>query len=465
MADSGGASGWETLLDVELQRMQLNATPAADALLTAPSSNRDGDPSSETTGRSVSVGQLGDQVCYSAGNIVSLKEDVCDESGAVLLRAGDPLTASFLKMLRHRGFNRVRLRIPGSAYPTVPPEVGRTLRSTSDSTLLHTDRSRELDERLAGELEQEPQYHPVRPWRRPRLPIDDFKEQASAGLEQHRQTSAAVADVCAALDSGRRTSAVELRRTVTNFVEMGANDFDLLPMIVAMQQSGDEYLYDHCVNVSMLSMAIASHLQLDREAIAIVGMAGLLQDAGMLRVPVGIRLARRQLTQQEWGEVHRHPLHTLDMLAELRGLPPAVTFAAYQVHERGDGSGYPRRRVGRQVHEYAKIVALADAYAAMTRQRPYRAAIAPYVAAKTILTEGAEDRFDRVLVRAFLDTVSLFPIGSRVDLSNGSSAKVLRANPGQHTKPVVEELSGDGSATGHIIDLAKDGNVRVVKAA
>jgi len=472
MADPGKPTDWETLLDDELRRMQLRGTPARNAAAESKPSASGADPERWATrltepwhtGRSVSVGQLRDQVSYTTGNGLALREDLCDESGALLLRAGTALTSSFLQTLRERGVTRVRLRSPGSGRRTAPTEPGGTHKTDSESSALQTERSRELDERLAGELKGDVRYHPVMAWRRPRLPIDALKAQAVVGLEQHRETSAAVAEVCAALHAGRRTSASQLRRTVTNFVGMAHHDFDLLPMIVAMQQSGDEYLYDHCVNVSMLSMALASHLQLDREAIAAVGMAGLLHDAGMLRVPESIRLAERELTEKEWSEIHRHPLHTLDMLSELRGIPPAVTFVAYQAHERCDGSGYPRRCTGGQVHEYAKIVALADAYAAMTRERPYRAAIAPYVAVKKILTDGAKDRFDRVLVRAFLDTVSLFPIGSQVALSNGSSAKVLRANPGQHTKPVIEELSAEGAPTGRFIDLSKEEDLRVVRA-
>jgi HD-GYP domain-containing protein (c-di-GMP phosphodiesterase class II) len=152
------------------------------------------------------------------------------------------------------------------------------------------------------------------------------------------------------------------------------------------------------------------------------------------------------------------------MLAEVRDLPQTIRYIAYQVHERFNGSGYPRGRSGPQLHEYAKLVSVADVYAAMTANRPYRKAMPPYEAAKTILYEGAEDKFDRTLVRALLDTVSLFPIGSQVYLSDGSAARVLRANPGLHTRPVVETIGSDGSPTGQVVDLAEDAALHVVRA-
>lgn len=452
MTDWGADTNWEAVLDQELKRLH----------------ERDGsgEPSahtgnvvlaSEVGGKSVNIGQLGDQIGHADKGPVRLREDIRDDVGALLLPAGSPLTSQFLRLLRDRGIKRVRLSMPEGA-PSVPLAEGEAPPG------LHTDRSRQLDERLAGELLRDVHYHPVKAWRRPRLPIEDLKAQALLGLERHRATSTAVADVCKALDSGRRMSVTQLKRTMTHFVSMAATDFDLLPTIVAMQRSGDEYLYDHCVNVSMLSMAVATHLQLDRETVGIIGLAGLLQDSGMLRVPASIRLAKRTLTDAEWHEVHRHPLHTLDLLSDLRGLPSTVALVAYQAHERCDGSGYPRQRKGPQVHEYAKIVSLVDSFAAMTSDRPHRAAMSPYEAAKTILVDGAHDRYDRVLLRAFLDTVSLFPIGSHVGLSNGSVARVLRANPGSHTKPVVEELSADGTATGYVIDLSTEDDLRVVRA-
>ena len=121
-------------------------------------------------------------------------------------------------------------------------------------------------------------------------------------------------------------------------------------------------------------------------------------------------------------------------------------------------------RSGGQIHQFAQILSIADSYAAMTRDRPHRRALSPYVAARTILHDGADGRFDRTLVRACLDTISLFPIGSRVALNDGTFARVLRANPGLHTKPVVEEIAPDGCPIGQIIDLSSEGAPQILKA-
>lgn len=451
---------WESTLDRELTKLGGKPFATTPPTPDRPRSTQDG-PLDVVPGRSVSVSQLRTELLDATGTGMTLPDDIHDESGVLLLSAGSRLTERFLHLLRERGITQVRLRSPG---PGKQPSQGEAETDVVSPRDLTTPTSRELDERLVGELQAPVVYHVVKTWRRPRLSIADLKGQAAQGVERHEATSVAVADVCATLKAGRVMQSGELRRSVVKFVDMAAVDFDLLPLVVAMQHTKDEYLYDHCVNVSLLSMAIASHLGLNRDRIAEIGLGGMLHDIGMLRVPDSIRLGQDALTEREWHEIHRHPLHTLDMLDDLRGLPQIVKFIAYQTHERGDGKGYPRGCMGDQLHAYAKIVAIADVYAAMTRARPHRRALTPYDATKTILMDGTLDKFDRTLVRAFLDTVALFPVGSQVSLSDGSEATVLRANPGMHTRPVVERVSSDGISTGQIIDLSRVDTIHVVKA-
>lgn len=455
MAEMGTGGASEQLLDQQLA----GSTPAP------PAPPRRNQPISGGAVASIgapedgaiSVKQLRMEFIKSIQAGMEVSQDICDESGVLLLAAGSRINARFLELLQQRGITRVRMVTPErAAEPEVAPEL-----EVDDG--LHSPLSRALDERLAGELQQEVIYRPVPTWRRPRLSIDDLKEHAFRCVEKHQTTGLVVSDLCDALKCGRQVTATTLRHAVTEFVSMAAIDFDLLPLIVALQHSFDEYLFDHCVNVSLLSMALAAHLGLSRETVMVIGLGGMLHDIGMLRVPESIRLASRALTEREWEEIHRHPLHTLDMLADLRGIPKAVRFIGYQVHERNNGLGYPRGREGRQIHEFAKIVAIADVYSAMTHERPYRPAMNPYVAAKSILLDAGADRFDRQLVRAFLDTVSIFPTGSRVELSNGTEARVLRVNPGLHTRPVVETLAADGTPTGQIIDLSEEGTPRVTR--
>ncbi|MCH8147659.1 MAG: HD-GYP domain-containing protein [Planctomycetes bacterium] len=420
----------------------------------------------ENTDRSVSIGELQTELFHSVRAGMALKQDIYDESGVLLLAAGCMITTRFLKLLRDRNISRVQLRSPELPVASASIELPETDRvpgvDRDDRT--HTIHSLELDKHMGEILQQPIEFHSVRTWRRPRLTIGELKDSADQGVEAHRETSAAVVSFCETLDTGGRVTSAALRTTVEAFVDRAAVDFDLLPLIISLQDSGDEYLFDHCVNVSLLGMAIASQLGLNRDAIGEIGIAGLLQDIGMLRVPKEIRLSPGSLTAAEWKEIKLHPLHTLDMIAGRKGIPVSARMVAYQAHERIDGSGYPRGRKGTQIHRFAQILSIADTYSAMTAARPYRPAYSPYESAKAILLSGKSNEFDRDLARALLDTISLFPIGSLVGLNNGMTARVLRANPGQHTQPVVEEVTDDGISTGHVMDLSVQTEIQIARA-
>ena len=211
-------------------------------------------------------------------------------------------------------------------------------------------------------------------------------------------------------------------------------------------------------------MSIASRLDMTHEQLIEVGLGALMHDVGMLRVPDAIRLAPRGLTEPEWVEVRRHPYHTARYLEHIDGLPESVRQISHQVHERADATGYPRRRSGMAIHPYARIASLADAFVAMTKPRPYRSAILPYLAAKTLLVDSSDDKFDRDVMRGFLEAISLFPIGSRVALDDGVEAVVIRSSSEFHTRPVVEMVDGKGEPTGETVDLAQTSARRIVRA-
>ena len=300
------------------------------------------------------------------------------------------------------------------------------------------------------------------------LPLKEFLGEAQTGLVQHSRASQGIAKLGAALHDNHAASADDLRKLVAAFMDRLKLDPDLLALIAGMQTQEDgkgetEYLFDHAVNVSLLSMSTASRLGWSCEDVTVIGLGSLFQDVGMLGLANDVRLAPRALTDREWLEIRRHPLVTLERIEHVRGLPGAARFIAYQAHERHDGTGYPRGRSGTNIHPFARIVGVVDTFVAMTHARPYRPALSGYDAIKTILRDTSQGRFDGRVVRALLDCVSAFPIGSMVELHKGVVGRVIRANPGFHTRPVVIEIEPDGEVTDWVIDLAKEKRARIVR--
>lgn len=374
-----------------------------------------------------------------------LAQDIYDQEGMLLLAAESEITPRFLDLLAVRNIRTIVLHAGGPAEP-----ARRHLASHLDS-MLTGDSARSLGGAAFGRST-------------PRLSPDDLLGEAARGLEAHRAVSAMIEHVAPQLARGGSAAVGELRDAIEDFADRMALDRDLLGTILALHRPGEEYLFDHGVNNALLCMIIAARMDMTRDQVLEVGLGGLLADVGMLRVPRDLRLSEGSLAPIELAEVERHPLYGLDCLSNLTGLSPQSAIVAYQSHERCDGSGYPRRRHTLYIHPYARIAMIADTYAAMTRPRPYRPATLPYLAAETVLVESSDRRFDRDVVRAFLDCIGLFPIGSIVELTDGTRAKVLRPNPGLQTKPIVMKVRDDDAPTGDVLDLSKEDGLTIITA-
>jgi hypothetical protein len=135
------------------------------------------------------------------------------------------------------------------------------------------------------------------------------------------------------------------------------------------------------------------------------------------------------------------------------------------MHERCNGSGYPRGRTAKQIHELAKVAAVADVFLALCSTRPHRPALMPYYALERMLHGVKDGLFDAVVVRALLKTVSLFPVGSFVRISDGRIGKVLRSNGEDYARPVVAAWKpGADPNESIVVDLSQEPDLRVIAA-
>lgn len=134
----------------------------------------------------------------------------------------------------------------------------------------------------------------------------------------------------------------------------------------------DRYVLSHAVNVSSLAVLIGEILYgKDRDVLWKVGLAGLLHDIGIATIDPGVLHRAEVLNDDDWARMTQHPAAAAS-LAERAGLPAATLLAIAQHHERADGSGYPEGRSLADIHPYARIIAVADVYDAITSDRSYR---------------------------------------------------------------------------------------------
>lgn len=276
-------------------------------------------------------------------------------------------------------------------------------------------------------------------------------KQLSAGqrsesykTQQQRSYRSALVELSTMLSALAQTSGIpvnSLKNTTEGFLKTMLSDRTITLCLACTNHSGQEYLFHHSLNVALLSMNIALSSGYSHRQIVEIGLAGLLHDIGMLMVPLEIRTKDGNLNRDEWFEIKKHPILGLHALERVPGLPESVSIVAYQNHERENGQGYPRQRSGRFIHAYSKIVSCADMFDAMSSPRAHRGARAPYQAMEQLVRLAGDGTCNTQTVRDFLNTTSLFPVGSYVELSDHRIARVIGTNGTSYTKPTVMIMS------------------------
>lgn len=219
----------------------------------------------------------------------------------------------------------------------------------------------------------------------------------------------------------------------------------------------DGYTFGHSVNVCVLATLTGVQLGYDMLRLKELALGALLHDTGKMLIPKNILVKPGPLNQDERQLMEQHSSLGFDILRKQGDIPLLSAHIAYQHHEKFDGTGYGRGLSGTQIHEYSRIVAVADVYDALTSDRPYKEGTLPHEAYEIMLAL-ANTHFDPNILRIFLNQIAIYPVGSIVRLNTGNIAVVTSVIPGLQTRPTLKLLlDTDGSKlkNGREIDLTK----------
>jgi HD-GYP domain-containing protein (c-di-GMP phosphodiesterase class II) len=186
----------------------------------------------------------------------------------------------------------------------------------------------------------------------------------------------------------------------------------------------------------------------------------------MIKVPKDILEKKEKLAPEELNQIRTHPIHSYRMISKELKYPEDLGIIALQHHERWDGQGYPRHLRGEDINISSRIIAVADAYIAMINERPYRNSTIGYNAMKSVLNDNGR-HFDPKILRAFLESMGIYPIGSIVQLNNSSIGRVTEIHPEAPLRPVLELMIDEYSNTlreREVLDLLAKKNLFIVKA-
>ena len=223
-------------------------------------------------------------------------------------------------------------------------------------------------------------------------------------------------------------------------------------------------LPSHSVCVTVACMKLAKGMGYDTKKILRLALAAFLENVGMYLIPDTILNQEGKLGPRNLAVIRKHPELSAQVISQMGEAFHWLARLALQVHERSDGSGYPKGLSGEEISEFASIIGLVDIYMAMIRNRPYRKKYMETDAVKSLIGIG-KGKFPSRIVKEFLSEISLFPVNSYVKLNNKAIGRVLSTDKTHPLKPVIELLYdgvGQKMKRGKIVHLSNSPLLRIV---
>ena len=293
-----------------------------------------------------------------------------------------------------------------------------------------------------------------------------YKEVASVEVELPRaqtaytRTTVVVKELSRAVEIGNAIDSSRSHEAATQIAESVVRNPDAMSLLVKLQEKSGATL-SRAVEVSVMMTTFGRFLQLPPERLEILGMLGLLQDVGKLKLSTELAV-RGPINAAEIELYRTHVNHSVEILSNTPGLPPELAGLASLHHERFDGSGYPRGLRGDAIALSGLIAGIVDAFDTLTAPPPFGGHMSP-ANALSVIYKGRGKQFHAALVEQFIQCIGVFPVGSVVELNSGEIAVVLAQNMVRRLQPrimVVKDAKGNPIIPYKMLDLMKEPKVR-----
>ena len=240
---------------------------------------------------------------------------------------------------------------------------------------------------------------------------------------------------------------LESVKKITDDFKPDVSIFDMIHCI----EGYDDLTYIHSVNVALICRIIGTWMGYSEEDCDTLTICGMLHDIGKVMIPIEVITKPGRLSTTEYALVQTHTIHGYNMLKDIE-LDERVKLAALQHHERCDGKGYPSKLRYNEIEPFARIVAIADVYDAMTSNRVYRKGICPFEVISVF--EENIDAYDPKILFTFLERIAQTYINADVILNGDMEGKIVMINKYALGRPGV--LVG-----GAYVDLSRQDNMEI----
>ncbi len=263
-----------------------------------------------------------------------------------------------------------------------------------------------------------------------------FRREIGKAEVIYQKTSGLVKNFMEEVKFGRPINALAAKKAVAYCVDSVLNAPDAL-MLMTQLKNRDEYTAQHSMNVCIFSIALGRQVGLSIEELNHVGLCGMMHDMGKMQVPLEILNKPGSFSPEELTIMQSHTIKGWKILLATNGMYSGAVDVAFTHHERLDGKGYPRHLTVEQITPYARMVAIADMYDAVSSDRVYKKGKSHLDSIKILTESSSTGHLDPGLTMKFIESLGIYPAGSLVELSSGEVAMVVEVNPKAKLKPKI----------------------------
>lgn len=265
-----------------------------------------------------------------------------------------------------------------------------------------------------------------------------------------------------------RAEKIEIDTIITNIFSLLRDKPEELKAITMTSIESDQNLVQSSLNCMIVSIILGRQLKIINSRLISLAVAALLHDIGMTKIPVALLEKKENLSSDELKIIQLHPVYTYRLITKSLKYQDEIGRIALHHHERWDGKGYPDKLVGKEIPLSSRIISVADAYGAMLIDRPYRGSMIGYQAMREILNDNSR-RFDSEILKVFIKSMGIYPLGSLVILNDSSIARVNLVHNEAPLRPSVQILMTPAGRilkgkSEKFVDLLKDKNLFIVRA-
>ena len=284
-------------------------------------------------------------------------------------------------------------------------------------------------------------------------------------IEVHSNACLLIEEVHSAI---RKDLPIDIKGIQTNvkaIIELLKENSNIFIFLNGFDDVERNYLVTHSINVTFYSLLIGLALNYTDQQLFELGTGAILIDAGMTKIPVYIVHKQSNLTDNEFQMIKAHTVHGYKSIAGNPKMNDNIASISLQHHEQFDGKGYPRGLKGKEIHEYARIAAIADSYESQISKRSYRDKVGAYHAMKNLLASGV-NKFDPEILRLFLSIMSVYPIGSLIELNDNTIGIVVGSIVEKPLRPIIKlifDKNREKISETKIINLVEDTSKYITK--